>query len=329
MPHGRWSYCAHSANAGSFGLDVCKVAGFIWRHITKTSVFSPRHGRFTTQLSLRKETCDKVLGDCVSFPSGFALACIVPRFVKMQLLAEVGESLEIGFYPQHHGSWISVGLWCYFNSSFEKPAMCYEHPNGRESLANYPSIFCGEKSDHLTMPLLRSGLCWLYLYWVSLYFVHTQLGIFQAGAFKDTITKFKAFASSPPIFALMLTGSSCHSCSRAWVLLCQQHWGHNILLPRRDWLSLFWCSTWRFRRLCIRGKHRSSTLQTLPWMLSSLLAATKSIPTDVNIEADFANYFMIVILLCPSCKDLRKTCSNCSTHSCKDQTLSCIPLLPW
>lgn len=60
----------------------------------------------------------------------------------------IGLGLQLGF-----GSLAAVAL---------KPMMCYRHPNGRLSILNYPSIFCGE-SDHGLLLVIGIGVLMLPL----------------------------------------------------------------------------------------------------------------------------------------------------------------------
>eukprot|EP00438_Fugacium_kawagutii_P017690 Skav211287 [mRNA] locus=scaffold2429:157026:159842:+ [translate_table: standard] len=47
-----------------------------------------------------------------------------------------------------------------------KPLMCYQHPNGLESMIVYPNLFCGDK-DHIYMQI--AGMCFLSIFVVGFF----------------------------------------------------------------------------------------------------------------------------------------------------------------
>ena len=275
---------------------------------------------------LGRRPVTKYLVTASAFPVALLWLALCHVLSKCSCLQKWVKAWKLAFTLNTMGLGFQLGFGAISTVAL-KPAMCYEHPNGSESLANYPSIFCGE-SDHLTM--LCCGVVLLVVFVLGFLvlcaYATWNLPSWSVQGYYHKVQSFRFFTSNFRFDAY-------------WFILPQLLKSLGFALsatlgtqypPAQTGLAVIVLMLYMTLQAVVHP-WKAPVINIADTTLNALLllAATKSIPTDVNIEADFANYFMIVILLCPSCKDLRKTCSNCSTHSCKDQTLSCIPLLPW
>ena len=215
-------------------------------------------------------------------------------------LNTMGLGLQLGF-----GAISTVAL---------KPTMCYQHPNGRESLASYPSIFCGE-SGHVTMLCCGVVLLVVFVLGFLVLCAHAiwNLPSWSVQGHYHKVQSFRFFTSNFRFDAY-------------WFILPQLLKSLGFALsatlgtqypPAQTGLATMVLMLYMTLQAVVHP-WKAPVINVADTILNALLllAATKSIPTDVNIdiEADFANYFMIVILLFPSCNDLGQKCSTLSQH---------------
>jgi len=243
---------------------------------------------------LGRRPVTKYLVTASAFPVALLWLAVCHVLSKCSCLQKWVKAWKLAFTLNTMGLGFQLGFGAISTVAL-KPAMCYEHPNGRESLANYPSIFCGE-SDHLTM--LCCGVVLLVVFVLGFLvlcaYATWNLPRWSVQGYYHKVQSFRFFTSNfrfdaywfilPQLlkslgFALSATLGTQNPPAQtglATVVLMLYMTLQTVVHP------------WKAPVINIAD----TTLNAL-----LLLASTKSIPTDVNTEADFANYFMIVILL--------------------------------
>lgn len=180
-----------------------------------------------------------------------------------------------------------------------KPTMCYKHPNGHRSILSYPNTFCGG-SDHWIM------LCWgvILLFVFVLGFLvlcahatwnlprwSTQGHVHKVQSFRFCTSNFRFDAYwfiLPQLF-------------RSLGFALSVAVGTNIP-PAQTALASIVLITYASLQAAVRPwKAPAINVADTAVNAGLLLLVSKSIQTDADMEADFAEYFTLAILLFQSC----------------------------
>lgn len=180
-----------------------------------------------------------------------------------------------------------------------KPFMCYQHPNGSQSLSNYPSIFCSD-SDHLIM--LSGGLVLLVL------FVLGFLGVCVFACWKLPAWSTKGHYHKVQSFRFCT--SNFRFDAYWWInaqLLRSLGLGLTVALgtnlpPAQTGLASVILITYVTFQATTRP-WKSPIINFTDTFLNAclLLLLSKAIQTDVAMEQEFSDYYTLIILLCMLC----------------------------
>eukprot|EP00435_Cladocopium_sp_Y103_P075429 s332_g57.t1 len=207
--------------------------------------------------------------------------CGLQRWKWPFTLNTVGLGLQLGF-----GSIAAVSL---------KPMMCYRHPNGRHSVLSYPTIFCGE-SGHglllgcgiglLTLFVLGFMVICSYAVWnLPRWSVEGKHQRVQSFRFCTSNFRFGSYGFIVPLlcrglgFALsIVAGTNLPPLQTSLV---------SIVLVT---YTVAQASLRPWKGPAINGADTASSV-------ALLILAGRSLPVDGDMEAEFAEYFTLFILM--------------------------------
>eukprot|EP00438_Fugacium_kawagutii_P003542 Skav202728 [mRNA] locus=scaffold1326:138438:139379:- [translate_table: standard] len=219
------------------------------------------------------------------------LKCIqsfgVRRWKLPYTINTIGLGLQLGF-----GTLTAVAL---------KPMMCYRHPNGRFSILNYPSIFCGE-SGHEVVLVIGIGVLMVALSFlaacsyavlkVPTWSLNHKYWNVQSFRFGTSNFRLDSYHFIVPLL--------CRSLGFTIAIVV----GTNVPPIQTALVSTVlviyvvlqaWFRPWKVRAINIADTILSS---------SFLILNGTSIQDDLEMQSNFAEYFTVVILVFRSFKSL-------------------------
>eukprot|EP00435_Cladocopium_sp_Y103_P038932 s2350_g10.t1 len=173
--------------------------------------------------------------------------------------------------------------------------MCYKHPNGRHSVLSYPTIFCGEEGYGL---LLAFGIALLTLFVLG-FLVVCSYAVWNLPRWsvEGKHAKVQSFRFCTSNFRFDKYGFIVPLLCRGLGFAMSIVVGTN-LPPVQTGLVSIVLVTYTVLQASLRP-WKAPAINVADTVLSAslLILASRSIQVDVQMEADFAEYFTVVVLM--------------------------------
>ena len=196
-------------------------------------------------------------------------------------LNTIGLGLQLGF-----GTIAAVAL---------KPMMCYQHPNGSFSVLSYPSVFCGEGGHGL---MLAFGIVLLALF-VMGFLVICSFAVLNLPrwSMKGEVMKVQSFRFCTSNFRFDSYGFIVPLLCRGLGFAAAVAVGTNSP-PVQTALTTIVLASYTVIQASSRP-WKSPIINVADTLLSSflLILASRSIQQDSEMEAEFGEYFTVLLLL--------------------------------